>query len=94
MSKATIHTLDSQVAEQPVSLLKNAVLVICASAVIAVCARITLPLPFTPVPLSPPLEDAYRPQSDDVYAAARHAVQWADVEEPVPVSETAAGQDG
>ena len=48
--------------------------------------------PFTPVPLSPPLEDAYRPQSDDVYAAARHAVQWADVEEPVPVSESGAGQ--
>ena len=47
---------------------------------------------FTPVPLSPPLEDAYRPQSDDVYAAARHAVQWADVEEPVPVSESGAGQ--
>lgn len=52
MSKATIHTLDSQVAAQPVSLLKNTVLVICASAVIAVCARITLPLPFTPVPLT------------------------------------------
>ena len=44
--------------------------------------------PFTPVPLSPPLEDGYRPQSDDVYAAARHAVQWADVEEPVPLSDT------
>jgi acetoin:2,6-dichlorophenolindophenol oxidoreductase subunit beta len=27
--------------------------------------------PFTPVPLSPPLEDAYLPGSDDVYAAAR-----------------------
>ena len=44
--------------------------------------------PFTPVPLSPPLEDAYRPQSDQIYAAAHHAVHWADVEEPVPVSET------
>jgi pyruvate dehydrogenase E1 component beta subunit len=48
--------------------------------------------PFMPVPLSPPLEDGYRPQSDDVYAAARHAVQWADVEEPVPVSESGTGQ--
>jgi pyruvate/2-oxoglutarate/acetoin dehydrogenase E1 component len=27
--------------------------------------------PFTPVPLSPPLEDAYLPGSDEVYAAAR-----------------------
>jgi acetoin:2,6-dichlorophenolindophenol oxidoreductase subunit beta len=27
--------------------------------------------PFTPVPLSPPLEDAYLPGADDVYAAAR-----------------------
>jgi pyruvate dehydrogenase E1 component beta subunit len=43
--------------------------------------------PFMPVPLSPPLEDAYRPQSDDIYAAARYAVEWADREEPVPVSE-------
>jgi acetoin:2,6-dichlorophenolindophenol oxidoreductase subunit beta len=27
--------------------------------------------PFTPIPLSPPLEDAYLPGSDDVYTAAR-----------------------
>jgi acetoin:2,6-dichlorophenolindophenol oxidoreductase subunit beta len=32
--------------------------------------------PFTPVPVSPPLEDAYRPGSEDVYAAARIAVGW------------------
>jgi biotin transport system substrate-specific component len=37
---------------QPVSLIKQAGIVICASAVIAVCARIMLPLPFTPVPLT------------------------------------------
>jgi acetoin:2,6-dichlorophenolindophenol oxidoreductase subunit beta len=43
--------------------------------------------PFMPVPLSPPLEDDYRPQSDQIYAAARHAVHWADVEDPVPVRE-------
>jgi biotin transport system substrate-specific component len=48
MSKA-IH-LESNVAEQPLSLLKQAAIVICASAVIAVCARIMLPL--TPVPLT------------------------------------------
>ena len=41
-----------EVAEQPLSLLKQAGIVICASAVIAVCARLTLPLPFTPVPLT------------------------------------------
>jgi acetoin:2,6-dichlorophenolindophenol oxidoreductase subunit beta len=43
--------------------------------------------PFMPVPLSPPLEDAYRPQSDQIYGAARHAVHWADVEDPVPIGE-------
>ncbi len=43
--------------------------------------------PFMPVPLSPPLEDGYRPQSDQIDAAARYAVEWADREEPVPVSE-------
>ncbi|HTV64888.1 MAG TPA: biotin transporter BioY [Bryocella sp.] len=50
MSKA-VH-LESNVAEQPLSLLKQTAIVICASAVIAVCARIMLPLPFTPVPLT------------------------------------------
>jgi biotin transport system substrate-specific component len=49
MSKA-IH-LESTT-EQSSSLLKQAAIVICASAVIAVCARIMLPLPFTPVPLT------------------------------------------
>jgi pyruvate dehydrogenase E1 component beta subunit len=43
--------------------------------------------PFMPVPLSPPLEDSYRPQSEQIDAAARYAVEWADREEPVPVSE-------
>jgi pyruvate dehydrogenase E1 component beta subunit len=32
--------------------------------------------PFTPVPLSPPLEDAYRPGADQIYAAARFAIEW------------------
>ncbi len=32
--------------------------------------------PFTPVPVSPPLEDAYRAGADDVYAAARTALTW------------------
>src|SRR5215467_12601552 len=31
---------------------KQIAIVICASAVIAVCARLILPLPFTPVPLT------------------------------------------
>ncbi len=47
--------------------------------------------PFMPVPLSPPLEDAYRPQCDQIDAAARHAVRWADAEDPVPISEPAPG---
>src|SRR5271166_5615712 len=50
MSKA-IH-LDSSVSEQPLSLLHQTAIVICASAVIAVGARLMVPLPFTPVPLT------------------------------------------
>ena len=50
MSNA-IH-LDTGVSEQPVGLIKQAGIVICASAVIAVCARLVMPLPFTPVPLT------------------------------------------
>jgi acetoin:2,6-dichlorophenolindophenol oxidoreductase subunit beta len=32
--------------------------------------------PFTPVPVSPPLEDAYRPGAEQVYGAAIAAMQW------------------
>jgi biotin transport system substrate-specific component len=38
--------------EHSSSLLRQAGIVICASAVIAVCARLSVPLPFTPVPLT------------------------------------------
>ncbi|HEY1596396.1 MAG TPA: transketolase C-terminal domain-containing protein, partial [Thermoleophilaceae bacterium] len=31
--------------------------------------------PFSPIPLSPPLEDAYIPNAEDVYAAARDALR-------------------
>lgn len=41
-----------KVAARPSSLLRQAAIVVCASAVIAVCARLVLPLPFTPVPLT------------------------------------------
>ncbi len=41
--------------------------------------------PFTPVPLSPSLEDAYRPGSEEIHAAARMAVQWPHREDPVAV---------
>lgn len=49
MSKALVET---NAAEQPLSLVKQTAIVICASAVIAVCARLMVPLPFTPVPLT------------------------------------------
>jgi acetoin:2,6-dichlorophenolindophenol oxidoreductase subunit beta len=39
--------------------------------------------PFTPVPVSPPLEDAYRPGGEEIYAAARIAIEW---DEPAPAS--------
>src|SRR5450631_683775 len=45
------HT-EENVAEKWLSLAKQAGIVIGASAVIAVCARLVFPLPFTPVPLT------------------------------------------
>jgi biotin transport system substrate-specific component len=50
MSKA-IH-FNSTTGERSAVVAKQIAIVICASAVIAVCARISLPLPYTPVPLS------------------------------------------
>jgi len=50
MSKAI--SIASSASGQASSLLKQSAIVICASAVIAVCARLVLPLPFTPVPLT------------------------------------------
>ncbi len=32
--------------------------------------------PFTPVPVSPPLEDAYRPDAEQIHKAARVALEW------------------
>ncbi|HUO73163.1 MAG TPA: alpha-ketoacid dehydrogenase subunit beta [Solirubrobacteraceae bacterium] len=32
--------------------------------------------PFTPVPVSPPLEDAFRPGAEQIYTAARVALSW------------------
>jgi acetoin:2,6-dichlorophenolindophenol oxidoreductase subunit beta len=45
--------------------------------------------PFMPVPLSPSLEDAYRPESEQIYAAARVAMEWADRDEPIPIADPA-----
>jgi pyruvate/2-oxoglutarate/acetoin dehydrogenase E1 component len=39
--------------------------------------------PFTPVPVSPPLEDAYRPGEREIHAAARVCIEW---DQPVPSS--------
>ena len=48
----TAVSIHENTAEQWLGLAKQAAIVIGASAVIAVCARLVLPLPFTPVPLS------------------------------------------
>jgi pyruvate/2-oxoglutarate/acetoin dehydrogenase E1 component len=32
--------------------------------------------PFMPVPVSPPLEDAYRPGAEQIHAAALNAIEW------------------
>jgi biotin transport system substrate-specific component len=50
MSKAI--PIESNASVRSTSLFKQAGIVVCASAVIAVCARLVLPLPFTPVPLT------------------------------------------
>jgi pyruvate dehydrogenase E1 component beta subunit len=34
--------------------------------------------PYTPVPVSPTLEDAYRPGPEQIYRAARVAIEWGD----------------
>jgi biotin transport system substrate-specific component len=52
MNMSKVLSIDSRVSTQPVSIVKQAGIVMCASAVIAVCARVMLPLPFTPVPLT------------------------------------------
>jgi biotin transport system substrate-specific component len=51
MAQAEMRT-HGAVNEQWLGLAKQAAIVIGASAVIAVCARLVLPLPFTPVPLT------------------------------------------
>jgi acetoin:2,6-dichlorophenolindophenol oxidoreductase subunit beta len=40
--------------------------------------------PFTPVPVSPPLEDAHRPGAEQIYAAAVSAIEWDKPELPPP----------
>ncbi len=51
MLRTALHT-DANISESSSSLIKQAGIVVGASAVIAVCARLSLPLPFTPVPLT------------------------------------------
>jgi pyruvate dehydrogenase E1 component beta subunit len=45
--------------------------------------------PFTPVPLSPSLEDAYRPSREHIYAAALTALHWGERDYPAAVPGTA-----
>jgi acetoin:2,6-dichlorophenolindophenol oxidoreductase subunit beta len=47
--------------------------------------------PFTPVPVSPPLEDAYRPGREQILAAARAALEW-DLPEGISWEQAAAGR--
>jgi len=51
MAQTEVRT-QGAVSEQSLGLAKQAAIVIGASAVIAVCARLVIPLPFTPVPLT------------------------------------------
>ncbi len=48
MSRSALHILD----RRPLEWTKQAALIVGASLLVALCARITVPLPFTPVPLT------------------------------------------
>ena len=48
MAKVAIQTFDAR----PLEWTKQAAVVVCASLFVALCAHVTLPLPFTPVPLT------------------------------------------
>src|SRR5579864_5870319 len=52
MSKPATQVIQGTSAERAPALLRQAALVVGASFFIALCARITIPLPFTPVPLT------------------------------------------
>ncbi len=52
MSKPATQVLHESSSERSLALLRQAALVIGASFFVALCARITIPLPFTPVPLT------------------------------------------
>ena len=51
MAKAATGIRESG-AEQSLSWLRQVAIVVCASAVIALCSRVVLPLPFTPIPMT------------------------------------------
>ena len=51
MTRGEVRT-HSNIAEPSASLVKQVLVVVGASAVIAVCARLVIPLPYTPVPLT------------------------------------------
>ena len=52
MSKPATQVIQGTSAERAPALLRQAALVVGASFFVALCARITIPLPFTPVPLT------------------------------------------
>jgi len=53
MLRTATHTLDRQTNDRlPLEWARQAAIVVGASLFVALCARITLPLPFTPVPLT------------------------------------------
>ncbi len=52
MSKPATQVLHETSGERSLAVLRQAALVIGASIFVALCARITIPLPFTPVPLT------------------------------------------
>jgi biotin transport system substrate-specific component len=52
MTRPFVNTLDWSQSTRSLYWIKQAVIVVSASLFVALCARVTLPLPFTPVPLT------------------------------------------
>ena len=52
MSKSSVERIERNFPDQALATVYQGAIIIAASLFVALCARITLPLPFTPVPLS------------------------------------------
>ena len=74
MQPTLLSTMTTRAPSRGLQTAERAGAVLFVTILTAVAAQISVPLPFTPVPFSPPLEDAYVPGAADVAAAVRECV--------------------